>query len=283
MLAVKIDNSDHGRPQAGLEDADVVYEEEVEGGITRFIALFHSVDPNEVGPVRSVRPMDPQILSPLGGLFAFSGGIPAFVQAVRTSPVQPVSQDDVPRAYERKPGRRAPTNLFASSGDLWDAARTSEPPPALFGFLGEGEVFGGQPASGVTIRFSERAIARYTYDAASEGWLRETNGTPHVSESGARISADNVIVQRVTTRDTGFTDPSHSPVIESVVVGEGEALCFSQGRMITGRWSKPAASAVTTYTDASGKPILLEPGRTWVHFVTTSGSVESQTAAPTGQ
>ena len=82
-LAVKIENSVDARPQSGLNAADVVWEEVVEGGITRFVAVYHSTLPPEIGPIRSVRPMDAAIAGPLHGLFAFSGGQGPFVDADR--------------------------------------------------------------------------------------------------------------------------------------------------------------------------------------------------------
>ena len=139
-LAVKIDNAPEARPQSGLDVADVVYEEVVEGGVTRFIAIFHSSAPALAGPVRSVRPMDPDILSAYHGLFAYSGGIPAFVSLMRKAPVQDVNVDVATDAYSWDKARRAPHNTFISPEKLWPKAKgdNADPPQAMFDFRAGG-------------------------------------------------------------------------------------------------------------------------------------------------
>ncbi|MGH9022342.1 MAG: DUF3048 domain-containing protein, partial [Acidimicrobiia bacterium] len=168
-LSMKIDNAPRARPQAGLEQADVVFEEVVEGGSTRFIAVFHSKDAGEVGPVRSVRPMDPQILAPLKGLFGYSGGIPAFISLLHDSPVSDVGFDRVTAAYRAERARPRPHNLFGSLAALWAKAEgaAAAPPDPLFTYLGTGEAFGGEPVAGVTISYSKSVSAAYDYDPAS--------------------------------------------------------------------------------------------------------------------
>jgi len=131
-VAVKIDNAPEARPQSGLDVADVVYEEVVEGGVTRFIAVFHSTAPGLAGPVRSVRPMDPDILAAYRGLVAYSGGIPAFVSLLRKAPVQDVNVDVATDAYSWDKKRSAPHNEYVSPEKLWPKAKgdTANPPQA---------------------------------------------------------------------------------------------------------------------------------------------------------
>jgi Protein of unknown function (DUF3048) N-terminal domain/Protein of unknown function (DUF3048) C-terminal domain len=267
-LAVKIDNAPEARPQAGLDVADVVYEEVVEGGVTRFIAILHSAAPPVAGPVRSVRPMDPDILSAYHGLFAYSGGIPAFVSLMRKAPVQDVNVDVATDAYSWDKARRAPHNTFISPEKLWPRARgeNAAPPPAMFDFRATGEPFGDADAPHVSIRYSPRAGATYDWDAPSASWRRGQNGTPHMTASGARVAPQNLVIQFVTTRTLGFKDRSGTNVVESETVGSGDAWILSNGRITKGRWSKPSPTAVTRYTDAAGNPAKLAPGRTWVHF-----------------
>jgi len=126
-LVVKIENAPASRPQSGLDGADVVYEEIVEGGITRFLAVFHSTDAGVVGPVRSLRPSDPDIISPFGGLFAYSGGIPNFIDVLRRTPgVTDVGVDLLDegpdKPYSRRSGRSAPNNLYTSTAKLYAIA-----------------------------------------------------------------------------------------------------------------------------------------------------------------
>jgi hypothetical protein len=276
-LAVKIDNAPEARPQAGLDVADVVYEEVVEGGVTRFIAILHSAAPAVAGPVRSVRPMDPDILSAYHGLFAYSGGIPAFVSLMRKAPVQDVNVDVATDAYSWDKSRRAPHNTFISPEKLWPKAKgeNAAPPQPMFEFRAAGEPFGDADAPHVSIRYSPRASATYDWDAASGSWKRGENGTPHVAASGAQIAPQNLVIQFVTTRTLGYRDQSGTNVVESETVGSGEAWILSNGRVTKGKWSKPSQTAVTRYTDAAGNPVKLSTGRTWVHFAPVGSAVSA--------
>jgi hypothetical protein len=272
---VKIDNAPEARPQSGLDVADIVYEEVVEGGVTRFIAIFHSTSPELAGPVRSVRPMDPDILSAYRGLVAYSGGIPAFVSLLRKAPVQDVNVDMATPAYTWDKKRAAPHNEYVSPDKLWPLAKGSNtaPPPAMFEFRAPGAPFGDADAAGVSINYSPRASATYDWDAATGTYKRTENGTAHTAASGAQIAPQNVVIQVVTTKTLGYKDQSGTNVVESNVVGSGDAWFFSGGRMTKGRWSKSSETAVTKYTDPAGNPVKLAPGRTWVHFAPTGTPV----------
>ncbi len=255
-LAVKIDNAPEARPQSGLDVADVVYEEVVEGGVTRFIAIFHSAAPGVAGPVRSVRPMDPDILAAYHGLFAYSGGIPAFVSLMRKAPVQDVNVDVATDGYSWDKSRRAPHNTFISPEKLWPKAKgdNAAPPQAMFEFRAAGEPFGDADATHLSMTYSPRASATYDWDAASGTWKRGENGTAHVTASGAQVAPHNLVIQFVTTRTLGYKDQSGTNVVESEVVGSGDAWFLSNGRIAKGRWSKASQSAVTRYTDAGRQP-----------------------------
>jgi hypothetical protein len=274
-LAVKVDNAPEARPQSGLDVADIVYEEVVEGGVTRFIAILHSAAPPLAGPVRSVRPMDPDILSAYHGLFAYSGGIPAFVSLMRKAPVQDVNVDVATDAYSWDKARRAPYNTFISPEKLWPKAKgdNAKPPQAMFDFRAAGEPFGDADAPHVSIRYSPRASATYDWDAGAGTWKRGQNGTPHMTASGVQIAPQNLIVQFVTTRTLNYVDQSGSNVVESNVVGSGDAWILSGGRVTKGRWSKASETAPTKYTDAAGNPVKLTAGRTWVHFAPVGSAV----------
>jgi hypothetical protein len=274
-IAVKIDNAPEARPQSGLDVADVVYEEVVEGGVTRLIAVFHSTAPALAGPVRSVRPMDPDILSAYHGLVAYSGGIPAFVSLLRKAPVQDVNVDVATDAYSWDKSRPAPHNEYVSPEKLWPRAKgaNAAPPQAMFDYRAAGEPFGDADAPHVSIRYSPRAGATYDWDAASGSWKRGENGTAHTAASGAQIAPQNVVIQFVTTRTLGYRDQSGTNVVESNVVGSGEAWILSGGRVTKGKWSKTSETAPTKFTDAAGNPVKLAAGRTWVHFAPVGSAV----------
>ena len=268
-VAVKIDNIVDARPQAGISAADVVYEEFTEG-ITRFIVVFHSGDAPVVGPVRSVRPADPDVITPLGGVLGFSGGSPAAVAIAAASPLTLVTEADTAVMY-RRPGRVAPHNLYTSTDGLFSRAPAGAGSPRAFAsFLRDGQAFtgpGSMPVAHLRIVPAPFVTADYDWDAASGTWLRSTDGRPHLLEDG-RIAPTNVIVQ-FTPYQVFAADEN---VMYPLVLGTGDAWVFAAGSLVKGTWSKPTPDAVTTFTDANGAPIALPPGQTWVHFV-APGSV----------
>jgi hypothetical protein len=280
-IAVKIDNAPEARPQSGLESADIVYEEVVEGGVTRFIAIFQSTPPDGnglAGPVRSVRPMDPDILAAYHGLVAYSGGIPAFVALLRKAPVQDVDVDVATDAYSWDKSRAAPHNEYVSLEKLWPKAKSaySKPPKAMFEFRPPGEPFGDADAHHVVIPYSPLQTSVYDWDAASGTWKRTSNGTPHVTAAGVQIAPQNLVVQFVPEHTLNYVDPSGTKVVEATVTGTGDAWFFSGGRMTKGHWSKDSATDPTTFTDSAGNPVKLTPGRTWVHFAPVGTPVSAR-------
>jgi hypothetical protein len=272
VLAVKIDNAEPrtgrgGRPQAGINPADVVYEEMVEGSVTRFLALFHSQDADPVGPVRSARTTDLHLMSPLGRpLFAWSGANAGVVAQVRGSDLVDVGHDAASRAYRRAGDRPAPYNLMSSTGELWAAAPDEErPPPALFEYRDEGDDPGGQPVEAVRIVFGGgpgSAPVDYRWDGA--GWARTQRDTPHVDADGQQVAPPNVVIQFTPYEEVQCCDASGFPIVEARLVGEGEAWILTGGRLIEARWTRPAEADVATFTTADGEPVRLTRGRTWV-------------------
>ncbi len=268
-LIVKIENAPMVRPQSGLDVADVVYEEIVEGGITRFLAVFHSTDAALIGPVRSVRPSDPDIIAAFGGLFAYSGGIPTFVDALRRTPgITDVGVDRLDegpdKPYSRRPGRPPPNNLYTSTSKVYAKAPSGARPPAPFNdFLPEGQAFSAAaatPAATLTATVGTTAVT-FEYDGASKTYRRGG-----LVEGAGTIAAANVIVQFTSYTETDETDLTGATVERAATVGSGDALILSGGMAVRGRWSKASPGAHTTYTDATGAPVRLSPGRTWVEL-----------------
>lgn len=275
VLAVKIDGTERGRPQTGLAQADVVYEELTEGGLTRLLALYHSEDPETVGPVRSARSTDISLLADLENpLFAWSGANATFEAAVDAAALVDVGLASVPEAYERNSDRQAPYNLYASPEELRaagaDLAAVRAPTP-LFSYLGRRETLDGpevETVRGVTLAGGELTTSiAWDWDQESGTWLRSQDGSPHVDDRDERIGATNVVVRLTEYRDTGLTDSAGSPVPEAVTVGEGDVLVLSDGKAQSGRWHQPTMGAPTTYTDAEGNELRLKPGKTWVEVL----------------
>jgi len=242
-LSIKIENDKTVRPQTGLDAADVVYEEVVEGGDTRFLAVFQSTDAATVGPVRSVRPSDPQIVAPIGGLFAYSGGTAKFVNLIHQAPVADVGQSAAEGAYRRAGNRGAPYNLFSSTPALYAKAPASaKAPPPLFNYLPAGAPFAGAGAApithlGVTPGRNERVD--YDWDATGGVWKRSDGGVPHTVVGGGQLAPTNVIIQFTPyVISPGDFDQAHSPVSVAQLVGSGEAWIMVSGVLVKGHWSK---------------------------------------------
>lgn len=279
-LVVKIDNAAAARPQAGIDKADVVFEEMVEGGEVRFMAVFQSQDAAQVGPVRSVRPVDPEVVSPLGGLFAFSGGAPQFTALIRAAPVTLVGVDELPKAYSKRKDRRAPSNLYTTTEALYAGGNPDiEPPKSLFTYLGDGQAFapaGVAPATHLTVTITGRVRADWDFDAAASLWRRGTNRTPHTVESGEQLGFTNVVVQFVPYRNTSSRDAAGNPVPTAEVIGQGKALVLSGPNIVEGTWSKSSAATVTEYKDNAGAPMAVNRGTTWVTFAPAGAATSTQ-------
>jgi hypothetical protein len=261
-LWVKIENTQDARPQAGLDVADVVFEQVTEGGITRFISLFQSQVPDVIGPIRSTRAMDSDVVSGLRGVFAYSGGIPQSVALISQAPVASINETAAGPAMFRERSKRAPHNLFGHGPELIKFGTDQPtPPPALFSYLQPNELFTGEPAASVTVQFDPPYRPTYTYDAVSNAWLRTIGSSPFMAASGHQIAPINVIVQFVEC----CLDVPEGGIYKTV--GGGEAWVFVDGKVAKGTWSRADRSQPTTYVDANGQPIKLRPGRTWVEYV----------------
>lgn len=265
VLAVKIDNVAAARPQAGINQADVVIEELVEGDLTRLVGLFHSTDSNPIGPIRSVRTSDVFILANLNRpLLANSGGNPGVMQALNESPIVDVGASVAGGGiYFRDGSRRAPNNLFSNTSDLWalGAGSGAGAAPAVFSFRRPDRPLAAtsQPMSGVTIDYGATQVT-YRWDPAVSGWRRTQDGSPHVDASGVQVAPTNVIVQFVPYRPSPVA--AISP--EAQVEGEGIVWVFEDGNVQFGSWSRPTLESPTRYLDADGEEIELLPGTTWI-------------------
>jgi hypothetical protein len=281
-LAVKIENSIDARPQTGLNAADLVWEEVVEGGITRFVAVYHSNLPPEIGPVRSIRPMDPAITAPLHGLLAFSGGVPTYVGAARNSGLQVLTQDSGTDGFHRISTRRPPHNVYATPETLVaqadDAHRAA--PAAQFAYPKAGRqptaVTEGQPTGTLALTMSGVGHPHWTWNAEAGRWLRAEGSTPAVEAGGSQLAATNVVVLRVDVVSTDARDPAGNPVPETLLTGSGKALVASGGHTVAATWSKAEIDDPVTLTGTDGDQVTLAPGNTWVELVLNrTGAVDT--------
>lgn len=284
-LVVKIDNADgngagnQARPQIGINQADIVYEEMVEGSVTRLAAVFQSGDSDPVGPVRSARTTDIAVFTPLNRpLYAWSGANRDFAAIIRASALIDVGVDAQPGAYERRSLHVAPHNLYTSTPALFALAPAdAAPPPPLFQYRASGEALGAgaAPVGSVHVAFGGgggSAPADWSWDPSTNTFLRDQKGSPDVDEAGQPVYTQNVVIEFVGYHDTGYVDPSGAPVPEGDLVGSGECWVLTNGMIVKGTWSKPSTDAITTFVDATGAPIKLSPGRTWVELPPPGGA-----------
>jgi hypothetical protein len=271
-LMVKIDDVDAARPQDGLFAADVVFEEMVEGGLTRFGAVYSSTDPGTVGPIRSVRDTDLAVAQLLGRpVLAFSGGaVPILARvaaAAEADSIVAASPLEYPNAFFRRRDRVAPHNLYARASELWATAEDAGTPDALFVY---GAPAGGLPVSTFTVSFPTTQVA-YRWNPDRRTWLRSQNGSDQVDATrpDETFGVDNVVVLHVGYQPSKSDE--RSPVAD---LGGGDAWVYRDGSVSGCRWSigaKPAPRvALVTET---GTTCPLTPGRTIVELAPSPPTV----------
>ncbi|MCP3767769.1 DUF3048 domain-containing protein [Streptomyces sp. MAR25Y5] len=267
VLAVKIDNAPAARPQTGLESADVVYVEQVEGGLSRLMAVYATRLPESVGPVRSVREADLELLRQFDRpVLAFSGAQGRLLPLIDRAPLEPLTPETSGTeagVYVRGTTRPAPHNLFLRPGPLMDGPpgraslttgfRTGPPPP------------GGEPVSTRTVRYP---AARFTFDwsGARDRWLVSMDGTPATTTEGEPVAPATVVVQYVTVRPSDYHDSRGNNTPYTETVGSGRATVLRDGRAHDVRWSRPDASAGTAFTTDDGTAVNFARGQVWVVY-----------------
>ncbi|TQL47051.1 DUF3048 family protein [Homoserinimonas aerilata] len=272
-VAAKIDNHWDARPQLGLERTDIVFEELVEGGITRYVAVWHSDIPEELGPIRSIRPMDPDIASPFGGIIFYAGGQPQFVSMMRSTPVYNAihGQGDTAAYMYRAGDRSAPHNVIVKAREFLATQPDIAAPKQQFAYsldaASSTAAKEGSPTGTLQLAFSNGFRPAWGYDAASGRYLRFQDGAPDLDSSGAQLSATNVVTVRVPiTHGTG--------VPKTELLGSGEAWVTTGGGTVHGSWHKAAATDAITLLGDDGIVLRLGAGNTWVELVPLEGSVE---------
>lgn len=272
-VAVKVENSPQGRPQYGLNNADLVYEEPVEGGITRFIAVFQCEQEARIEPVRSARLVDALILPQLGRpVFGFAGGIDPSVDAVDSSGAITVNYITDPAPYTADPDRIAPHQLKTSTTALLAAAGhpTGAPKP-IFTYTATPPT--GTPATALHLDFSGESDVWWRWDAATGRYLRFYGTTPASLGGGGQIQAVNVVVEDVTVTPSPYVEDD-TGIHENYVgvIGSGLAEVARDGVLIKGRWVHPKPADPTELLDSAGNVIPLAPGPTWIELFPTTSS-----------
>lgn len=273
VLAVKIDDTNSARPQIGLEDADIVYIEQVEGGLTRLAAIFSSLIPTRIGPVRSARISDIDILSPFGRVaFAYSGAQRKLLPVISAANLQNLgAQSQSPIIFTRDPARNAPYNMvlradllmqkIVEKGYLVDSAKSV------------GWKFGETASQGVPI---SRAVLHWpatTYgviwSAIDNRWHLTHNNEENLAESGKVLGPSTFVIQLVSITPSQFGDKFGGITPFSHTVGNGSGYILRDGKSFTATWARASADVGTTWKGLDGNEITFAPGQVWVALTDT--------------
>lgn len=290
-LNIRMPNDPNARPQYSLNKADIVFEMIVEGGVTRFAAIFHSKDADVVGPIRSYRWSDLHITQMLRGALVSSGSTveerDAVTVSIKAGNMLSVDAERDGKPYYRLASRPAPNNEFSSTPALREAVNragggTPVDVPSL-SFLppgadpSTGGLAGSQPATKIGVPFQGVWASAFSWDAAAKGYRRSQNGTQTVDGDGSGpILAKNVIVMTTDIWQTSVIEDSlGSKGLDYRMTGGGPVSVFRDGLRIDGTWKRDGPLDMFTFWDSAGKEILLEPGQSWIHFIYPTWTVTS--------
>ena len=269
-LAVKIDNVGDSRPQAGLNHADVVFEETVEGGLTRLMAIFQCDSASLVGPIRSARTSDGDILRLLkGAVLGYSGSNTSVGNSLAAnSGAVLISWDHTPQFFHVDPSRPAVHNVMGSTKTLLAEGvsrnKKLKAPRRMFVY-GDAKA-PGRPIKSAAMTWSSSASAAWRWHG--NVWQRTQNGTPDVLTDGHRVTARNVVIMSITVANTGLHDVLGHASPDDVVTGSGKVWVLRDGHVLHGTWSRPSRAAKMVLKDKKGRVLPLTPGNTWVELLT---------------
>ena len=285
ILVVKIENNSIVRPQTGLDRADLIFEELVEGGATRFAAAYQSNIPDEVGPVRSVRHVDVSLAAPIADVFAFSGGAKRTMKYVGLELPTTMSQvrEGAP-GMNRKPGVSAPNNLFLDTKQMFSAVAEYDTPSS--GFFVPSPMSGavpvpsssatavpvvpapvGKAVSTVEVAFSTLAKPNWKWNAADKLWMRSEGSNPFNNIDGSQFGTNNLVIIEIREVDAGYKGSTGGYVPRSVTSGSGRGWVLSNGQAVEVKWNKPSVISQMELSDTNGNPFTMPTGRTWVELL----------------
>ena len=265
-VAVKVENSSVAYPLKGLESAEIVYEELVEGGITRFLAMYHCTDAELAGPIRSARVVDPAIMTPTTYILAFSGANDHVFARLDEAGIVQIEENAAGTAMQRvETGASFEHTLFANTSAVRKLAREqyNEPPPEDvydFGDLPEGKK---RKANEITLVFSGGTTVSYKFDSGK--YYRYQGGEPFMSDTGDQIAVDNVLVEMHTVDLSGPKDVAGTSGTEIAdVTGSGKAVLFRDGVAIKGTWVRETIEEPVRFQTKDGEAMVLKAGTTWI-------------------
>ena len=274
IVVVKVENNSIVRPQTGLESADLIFEELVEGGASRFAAVFQSNIPDEVGPVRSVRHVDVSLAAPIADVFVFSGGAKKTMNYVGLELPAAISQvnEGFP-GMNRKAGISAPNNLFLDTKQMLAAVAQSDTPssgffvPAPSSSATPGPAPVGKAVSTVEVAFSTLAEPNWKWNATDKLWMRSEGTKPFTNKDGSLFGTNNLVIIEIREVDAGYKGSTGGYVPRSVTSGSGRAWVLSNGKAVEVKWNKPTVTSQVELSDTNGNPFTMPTGRTWVELL----------------
>lgn len=283
VFVVKVENTRAGSPQYGLNQAEIVVEQMVEGGVTRLAALYHTVLPNRIGHVRSMRATDVGIAAPVAGQIVASGGAGPTYDVVAAAGLAVVSEDNGAPGFSSDPAKSRPYNRMLDLAALAGSATAGDMPGPYFDFTPpagseeaeEGEEApappaGARPVTSASITFSRSHTT--TMALGDGGWYR-TNG---YAAEGEDFVAPNLVVVFAPVVDAGYRDPGGNSVPETKFEGSGVGLVVIGGQAIDVTWTKEGVGGTLKFADANGAPVTIPAGKTWIQLAPDTGSVAVQ-------
>lgn len=282
ILLVKVENNSIVRPQTGLDRADLIFEELVEGGATRFAAAYQSDIPDEVGPVRSVRHVDVSLAAPIADVFAFSGGAKKTMKYLGLELPTSMSQvrEGAP-GMNRKAGISAPNNLFLDTKQMFAAVAEYDTPTSGFfvpapmpaaspvptSSAAAAAVPAGKAVETVELAFSTLTGPNWKWNATDKLWMRNEGSKPFNNKDGTQFGTNNLVIIEIREVDAGYKGSTGGYVPRSVITGSGRAWVLSNGKAVEVKWNKPTVVAQMELSDTNGNPFVMPTGRTWVELL----------------
>ena len=264
VYAAKVDNTTNSHPQIGLTKADVVYIEQVEGGVTRLAAIFSSTYPKLIGPVRSARISDIDLLRQYGTVgLMYSGSQTPLLPKLQAARLNLVSFDANRTGYTRQPNRPMPYDVIGNFATLRKRAGKVSIPKAVGYTFGAAPATGGKRATSVSIRFSS-AVVGAQWSAGQKRYLLSMDGAKDMAKEGGQLGPTTLVVQYSKLVPSPYFDVNHVNTPFTETLGHGKALFFRGGLEFKGKWSRSKASQPTKYTFADGSPAVFASGQLWI-------------------
>ena len=268
VLAVKIDDTPPAHPQIGIGEADVIYIEQVEGGLTRLAAIFSSKYPTAIGPVRSARISDLDILAQYGKVgFAYSGAQSKFRPKIAQANLFDLGAEREPATiYSRDKSRVEPTNMILNAPALLTKAANEN--KVIDQVKSVGWQFGDAPKIGnqiisATVKWPASRY-KFTWSQSEKRWLISYRDSPDLDANGLQLGSASVLIQLVSITNSEYHDKVGGITPFSNTVGSGIAYLLRDGKAFKINWKRDTAESGTQFTTETGETANFAPGQIWI-------------------